>query len=201
MEAKTAMLFDLLDFKWEYEPYSITVHNRLNWATEERRFWEYIPDFYLPNHNVYIEVKGSLTYKELTKLLHTAAHLSTDGGAGDRCMGGNMGQDLIIIGSHTFQDYYGLPMGIHMREGDLNFYCWPFEDPHSSFLKWEVCSDNGHIETDLLSWGHPDYPDGNDLIGALMCGSIPNNKLSFNFAKWKTNIDLVNENRFETKEY
>lgn len=66
-EAKMAIFFDLLGFKWEYEPEKFELRNKLS----------YIPDFIIHNVNgrvnnqdIYVECKGNeLTDKDWQKLV------------------------------------------------------------------------------------------------------------------------------------
>lgn len=46
LEARWAVFFDALGLKWEYEPEGF-----------ELKSGRYLPDFYLPNHKVWVEVK------------------------------------------------------------------------------------------------------------------------------------------------
>lgn len=49
-EARWAVFFDTLEIPWEYEPELMKVGKYLKQS--------YIPDFYLPDHEIYFEVKG-----------------------------------------------------------------------------------------------------------------------------------------------
>ena len=60
LEGKWAMVFDKLEVSWEYEAQNFNLGSDLGW---------YVPDFWLPEHQMFIEVKGPLpTEKELVKL-------------------------------------------------------------------------------------------------------------------------------------
>ncbi len=45
MEARTARVFDELEIEWKYEPEAFYLHNGMT----------YIPDFYLPNLDTWVE--------------------------------------------------------------------------------------------------------------------------------------------------
>jgi len=59
-ELATAKWLDSQKIKWENEPHSF----EYIWKEETRL---YFPDFYLPKHNIYIEVKGYKTKKDEAK--------------------------------------------------------------------------------------------------------------------------------------
>jgi hypothetical protein len=51
-EKLTASALDRLRIKWEYEPYIVLI------SYKKGRHVIYVPDFYLPQYRVFIEVKG-----------------------------------------------------------------------------------------------------------------------------------------------
>lgn len=57
LEARYAVFFDVIGFRWEYEPegYDLGEHGN------------YLPDFYLPDFNCWIEIKGTHPSKEELK--------------------------------------------------------------------------------------------------------------------------------------
>jgi hypothetical protein len=72
LEARWAVFFDALAMKWEYE--------REGFETDAGR---YLPDFWLPDHNHWIEIKGALDTApplsaETVKALDKARMLSED---------------------------------------------------------------------------------------------------------------------------
>lgn len=64
--------------RWQYEPQGFIIPDRLNLTTESS--WSYLPDFYLPDSNVWVEVKGAWTPRDARRFLSTAAHLSEESG-------------------------------------------------------------------------------------------------------------------------
>jgi predicted nuclease of restriction endonuclease-like RecB superfamily len=62
-EVACAQRLDELGIKWTRDP-SI----KLGYVTRGRRKRNYIPDFYLPDHDVYIEVKGYWTPAAIHKM-------------------------------------------------------------------------------------------------------------------------------------
>ena len=57
-EARWAVFFDALGAAWMYEPDGVELQNGM---------W-YLPDFYLPESNTFVEVKGVLSEKEAAKI-------------------------------------------------------------------------------------------------------------------------------------
>lgn len=55
LEARWAVVFDRLGYKWQYEPEG---YETSGWGGERIR---YLPDFYLPDFGTWVEVKGSQT--------------------------------------------------------------------------------------------------------------------------------------------
>ena len=55
-EAKLAVLLDRLEIKWDRGDHLV-----LDYQTPRGRKRKYIPDFYLPDYDIYVEVKGYWT--------------------------------------------------------------------------------------------------------------------------------------------
>jgi len=116
LEARWAVFFDRLGIRWEYEPQGFQVTYRLSLADGT---FNYLPDFWLPNYKLWVEVKGSLTEPEAERLLNAAASLSSNNGGGCHDSGGH---DLLVLGSVP---HLGLPSTtwsptrLHMHKGDL----------------------------------------------------------------------------------
>lgn len=78
LEARWARFFDHMGIRWQYEPQGFIIPDRLNLTAESS--WSYLPDFYLPDSNVWVEVKGAWTPRDARRFLSTAAHLSEESG-------------------------------------------------------------------------------------------------------------------------
>lgn len=65
LEARWAVFFDSAGIKYQYEPEGFEVK-----VNEDEKPFRYLPDFYLPDHDIYCEVKPSKTklYEEQQKL-------------------------------------------------------------------------------------------------------------------------------------
>ncbi len=57
LEARWAVLFDHLGIAWEYEPQGFEIRDRSR-SGSDARTWRYLPDFYLPATQTWVEVKG-----------------------------------------------------------------------------------------------------------------------------------------------
>ncbi|WP_299313471.1 hypothetical protein [uncultured Halomonas sp.] len=80
LEARWAVFFDALGIEWEYEPEGFDL-GEAGW---------YLPDFYLPEHKVWIEVKGAeATSDELHKCMMLSLHSVGEEDASDALMTGD----------------------------------------------------------------------------------------------------------------
>lgn len=115
LEARYAVFFDTLGVKWEYEREGYEVEDRL--GLNDVDTWYYLPDFWLPEYELHVEVKGSFKPEEFRRFLSAAAYLSSpDGG----CGGGN---DTLILGPLPNTSVgFSYPMRLHLHKGDLRGY-------------------------------------------------------------------------------
>lgn len=127
LEARWAVFFDTLGIRWEYEPQGLYYTNRLGpWGNEHetgapRAEFPYLPDFWLPEQEMWVEVKGSLSDAEMGRLLNIAAHLSSNGGGGCHDSGGN---DLVVLGPIPAHRVPRAPVRLHMHKGDIQATPW-----------------------------------------------------------------------------
>jgi hypothetical protein len=68
LEARWAVFFDHLGIKWAYEPQGYEIPTD-PWVTETRG---YLPDFWLPDFDVWCEVKGQLDHGGMNRILMAA---------------------------------------------------------------------------------------------------------------------------------
>lgn len=73
-EARWAVFFDHAGILWQYEPQGIICPDRLNLTGGYAQ--SYLPDFYLPDLDMWVEVKGSWNSDESKRFLTAAAYLS-----------------------------------------------------------------------------------------------------------------------------
>lgn len=125
LEARWAVFFDHLGITWDYEPQGHVVTDRLNIC--DRDEWPYLPDFWLPELRLWVEVKGSLDDREMRQALSAAADLSSPAGG---CGGGH---DVLILGPIPRPGPFTRShLRLHMHKGDLKpSLAWaPEADPH-----------------------------------------------------------------------
>ncbi len=120
LEARWAVAFDVLGIRWEYEPQGFELGHRLSNTPGTYR---YLPDFWLPDHQLWAEVKGSLADESMLKLLDCAADLSSNGGGGRHDRGGD---DIVVLGPiaapavvDTYYPCMRVPVGLCMNKGML----------------------------------------------------------------------------------
>ena len=133
LEARWAVFFDALRVKWQYEPERIEVGHRL---TLEPGAYTYLPDFWLPEYGLWVEVKGSWTEGECFWFLEAAASIA------DFCGGPN-----VLICGPFVGDRINWPGVLHMHKGNLLFGPWHMGKSGTSCLAGhvnvEVAGDNG----------------------------------------------------------
>ena len=93
LEARWAVFFDAAGIKYEYESEGFEV----KW--NENEVYRYLPDFYLPDYDVYVEVKPSKT-----KLYEDAEKISMCIDYGNTPISGSKG--LLILGQIPYYDPY-----------------------------------------------------------------------------------------------
>ncbi|TWE29901.1 hypothetical protein [Prauserella muralis] len=145
LEARWAVFFDNAGIDFRYEPEGILVPTSFipGWAPPRA---PYLPDFYLPDLGLYVEVKGEWKPAEKAKALNAAAYLS------------GQGHDVLLA-----PDVFRQPRGGSRRpwrlslDGDaLHAYPWPLDRARDIFTE--------QVET-VAAAGDPDvYRDGPDLL-------------------------------------
>ena len=73
LEARWAVFFDALGLRWQYEPEGYECEWRLQLSDET---FPYLPDFYLPTMNTFVEVKGQMDDNELDRFCNAVASLT-----------------------------------------------------------------------------------------------------------------------------
>jgi hypothetical protein len=117
LEARWAVFFDALGIRWEYEPQGFELDWRLRLENGDAGPIHYLPDFYLPDSNTYVEIKGRWTPDECDRFLNAAAALSGHCG----------GPNIVLLSSVPEPSEEAGPPVLHMHKGDLMAGGWePF---------------------------------------------------------------------------
>jgi hypothetical protein len=167
LEARWAVFFDQMKIRWEYEAQGFEVSRRCYLSGAYDDMFRYLPDFWLPDLDVYAEVKGSLTDQECLRLLDAAGHLSSPvGGCND---GG--GHDLVVLGPVPDPRLPAIPLRLHLHKGDLTLTIWA--------LAREGCPSAGSVfDTIADDSGRLHYSTA-DIIKSLLGGHVqPSVRLS-----------------------
>ncbi|MER7077936.1 hypothetical protein SAMN02982929_07188 [Saccharopolyspora kobensis] len=116
LEARWAVAFDELGIVFEYEPEGVKVPLRFRTSWYPRAaVMRYLPDFYLPEFNLWAEVKGRMGAQDDMKTLNGAAELS------------DHGSDVLVLGD-VFRQPRGQsrrPWRLTFSEGELVASAWP----------------------------------------------------------------------------
>ena len=99
LEARWAVAFDYLGVEWNYQPDYLDLNLVLKSGTDH-----YLPDFYLPQADVRVEVKGVLTDASYDRLLNRAAALD---------------RPLLVLGLLKDVPSTALPVVLSMRGNTL----------------------------------------------------------------------------------
>ena len=132
LEARWAVFFDTMGWRWEYEAQGYELPHRISGREGVIR---YLPDFWLPDLNAHAEVKGQLDRDDdLLRLLDVAAAISAPhGGCGE-------GPDMIVFGQVPSEHSNFHPTVLHMHKGGL--FATPLTDSNRCD-GMEVASDVG----------------------------------------------------------
>lgn len=158
LEARWAVFFDAMGEPWEYEKEGYDLDGT-----------PYLPDFFLPGMNCFVEIKGvTPTAEELRK-----AELLRDGSG------------------FAVAVFYGLP-----TENKGRLYCWDISDSSGGSSEWDVFLCNT-AEGDL-AFGLPErWRDRSFLADAAMAFYLPTQFGYFPCVKTDIALDAAKAARFE----
>lgn len=129
LEARWAVFFDHLGIRWEYEPQGFELTWRLHNGADTP-LW-YLPDFYLPDERLWVEVKGGWSPAECDRFCNAAASLSSADRGG--CGGDGAGNDVLVLGPVPRPEQRWSPWLLHMHKGSLEVYPWAL-GTHGTFV-------------------------------------------------------------------
>lgn len=188
LEARWAIVFDELGIKWEYEPEGIEIPFN-NFFLPITSTFSYLPDFYLPDFDHYVEVKGHLDDDGYHKMIRIAWELS--GGFGN-IYEHKEGRPLMVLGNMGAGDHYTKPMFLFNKEGSIYAYLsgstvkdfWTYP---KDWCGWLVGSDSECLSEEEI-----------DIAKELIC----NNNYSFPiYCDWATAIRNARSARFDRGHY
>lgn len=144
LEARWAVALDSLGVDWEYEPQTLQIGKRIDCDDIPDDGYAYLPDFWLPELSLWVDVKATMTDEQGIRLLNTAAYLSNPGDWG--CGGGN---DMAILPRIPRLGETVPPFILHMHKGLLQaagFHSFVtrdgcYGDVHPVHLCWDVDDD------------------------------------------------------------
>ena len=116
LEARWAVFFDAIGWTWQYEHQGYECEWRLHqfdgetWCSDTFR---YLPDFFLPDLNTFVEVKAQMNDEELDRFLNAAAYLSDSAPANPQVL------VLCDFRSTPHPDWTFIPKVLRFHEGDL----------------------------------------------------------------------------------
>jgi len=165
LEARWAVFFDHLGIRWQYETEGFDLVGRLSFTS-----YRYLPDFWLPDHEIWVEVKGKFNDSDLLKTIDCIATLSCNGGAGRHDSGGN---DAVVLGPIPRGNKYA-PVALCMNKGLLQAGPWKGQKnclhDHGAAAQENVAGDYGGDLADVISGvGEMEVEEVRDLLTYGYC--------------------------------
>ena len=177
LEARWAVVLDTLGIRWEYEAQGYEVGWRL--TLREGKF-NYLPDFWLPDLNMWAEVKGDWTTDECDRFLNAAAELSAPaGGCGE--------YSVAILGPIPARTQWQ-PWVLHMHKGDLNISPWPGGCYHDTTYT---------IARDVGGNAYGEVGTSIEEIATLLLGGWHNDPIAASDIPWQRALLAGRRARFE----
>lgn len=145
LEARWAIIFDEMGIAWEYEAEAISVLRYFGTGIHLDEYFGYLPDFYLPEVDAFVEVKGQLDREGFLKLL-SCAHTITTPACGTP--GSHGGKPFFVAGNLSHGKVFPSLTSIFNYKGDLwmNDLILEFEQAFDSVV--HVCTDGDEWSDD-----------------------------------------------------
>lgn len=156
LEARWAIILDEMKIAWEYEYEGIEItashfgdpHNPLSFP--------YLPDFYLPEYDSFVEVKGRLDEAEYWRLMRIAWCITGSLGSWGPKANGVYGQPFFVVGNIGQQGQVPLPISLYNYKGEIQGVIsnHHFNSPFKGLDGYTFGSDNGEMPEDLHLYRH-----------------------------------------------
>ena len=187
LEARWAIILDELAISWEYEPEPILIEHP-GISSEPYESFGYLPDFYLPKYDSFLEIKGVLdekTYIEILKIAHSVTKTAAWYPKNNK-----EGRPFFLAGPLLNAPLLPVIWSVYNRKG--NIYASPFvfhkELEYESFF----CSDQEKHLGDDSSWEMPD-DQANSSLFTLGINAASNNLLF----PWERAVNKARKTRFD----
>jgi hypothetical protein len=199
LEARWAIVFDELGIKWEYEPEGIEINASHFSDPYNPKSFGYLPDFYFPDLDCMVEVKGSLTKAEYWKLMRTIWQVT--GGFDREC---GAGMRFVLCGNLGNHSHYPMVKYCFNYKGEI--YASPFAD----IIESELHQLRG-APFEFATWVGSDSTTEEEIEGEVkhtlisditeyLCNSIPfpvRSNSNYQWDLWHNAIDKARSARFQ----
>jgi hypothetical protein len=159
LEARWAVFFDRLGIRWEYEPQGFVV----GWPPGRR----YLPDFWLPDLHLWVEVKGAASTLDLQLTVDAAVShygLPADPYGGHFDDASRVGPRLLLLGPVPRPGGRAAHSLLGFWKGDV----------HRDWAEFEPGGYSTHGAQDLIGSDGPDYfPADPNLVNPAYFGGQP----------------------------
>jgi hypothetical protein len=189
LEARWAIVFDELNIAWEYEPEPLSLDfcgSRIN----------YLPDFYLPKVDCFVEVKGHLDDLEFVRLMRIAAAITAPKGGRPH---ENGGRPFVVLGNLGNKNYLPTPNQLTSYKGLISCNPSPewfiFQEPNLGLDNYGIY---WWDETDDVSEVAGLSKSGLDInyLSNVLCDGDPNHDFE-DFHGWGLAMTKARSARFD----
>jgi len=111
LEARWAIILDELGIAWEYEPEAIVIN------TGYHDPFGYLPDFYLPQYDAFLEIKGAVDEKTYVQLMKIGYYIS--GTKSWYPKETAHGKPFLLAGPLLHEPYLPIVWSIYNRKGTI----------------------------------------------------------------------------------
>lgn len=181
LEARYAVMFDAMGIRWEYEPQGFECEARLSMSEGRTSTWDdgakthippmnpirYLPDFYLPDLKMWVEVKGSVDGFKVLDFLDVTADIlgGCDYAYSARADG------MLVLG--PLSNGPRTPLALHFHKGDLLMYTYAPLRVAQCGGEWTVAGDYGGTWEDITADSDVSETETELAFGQLLLAGVP----------------------------